>query len=83
MVAKKTEDRVWARPDKETANPLPGKMVIVGHTPTPYLMELNKSEAFRIWRGEGIIGIDCGCGNKTPRRRLACLRLEDMAEFYV
>ena len=38
---------------------------------------------FAIWFGSGIIGIDCGCGNKTENRRLACLRLDDMREFYV
>ena len=31
-----------------------------------------------------IIDIDCGCGNlRSEHRRLACLRLDDMAEFYV
>ena len=83
MVAKKTEARVWDRPDKDTSNPISGKTVVVGHTPVPYLTSFDKSEPFHIWHGDGIIGIDCGCGNKTPRRRLACLRLEDMAEFYV
>ena len=34
----------------------------VGHTP------------FRLWPGDGIISIDCGCGNrKAAHRRLACL----------
>ena len=41
-------------------------------------------EDFRIWRGDGIIDIDCGCGHhRTEHRRLAGLRLDDMAEFYV
>ena len=35
-----------------------------------------------IWHGNGIIDIDCGNLN-APHRRLACLRLDDMAEFYV
>ncbi len=31
-----------------------------------------------------MIDIDCGCGNRNAaHRRLACLRLDDMAEFYV
>ena len=29
------------------------------------------------------IDIDCCCGYDFSVRRLACLRLEDMAEFYV
>ena len=33
--------------------------------------------------GNGVIDIDCGCGLKTEYARLACLRLNDMAEFYV
>lgn len=81
--AQKTEDRVWNRPIKGKSAPLPGKTTILGHTPTPYLMKIRKSAPFKIWHGDGIIGIDCGCGNKTRRRRLACIRLEDMAEFYV
>ena len=42
------------------------------------------NEPYQIFHGKGFICIDCGCGNLTnPYRRLACLRLEDMAEFYV
>ena len=42
------------------------------------------SRRFFIMHGNGIIDIDCGCGHqKTAHRRLACLRLDDMAEFYV
>lgn len=41
-------------------------------------------EEHRIWHGNNIIDIDCGCGNlRSEHRRLACLRLDDMAEFYV
>ena len=36
-----------------------------------------------IWHGDGLIDIDCGCGNASEHRRLSCLRLDDMAEFYV
>ena len=40
--------------------------------------------ATRFAGGDGIIDIDCGCGNRNAaHRRLACLRLDDMAEFYV
>ena len=34
----------------------------------------------RIYHGSGRIGIDCGCA--YPEGRLACLRLDDMKEFY-
>ena len=33
--------------------------------------------------GIGLIVIDCGCGSGYELRRLACLRLDDMEEFYV
>lgn len=41
-------------------------------------------EDLSIWHSAGIIDVDCGCGNqKAEHCRLACLRLDDMAEFYV
>lgn len=51
--------------------------IIFGHTPTPYF---DNTEPWKIWKGEESIGIDCGCG--YPQGRLACLRLDDMKEFY-
>lgn len=36
-----------------------------------------------IYHGPGFIGIDCGCGTADRVGALACLRLEDMSEFYV
>ena len=76
------EIRIWERPIATAPAPMKDCTVIVGHTPTCY-MTGNKEEVFKIWHGDGIIDIDCGCGNKTPNRRLACLRLDDMQEFYV
>lgn len=77
--------RIWKRPDRETTSPWEDVTCIVGHTPTPFLTR-NTIEDFHIWHSEddGFIDIDCGCGNlHLPQRRLACLRLNDMAEFYV
>lgn len=63
--------------------PLSGHICIVGHTPTVFLTD-GHDEDFSIWHGDGILDIDCGCGSmKAAHRRLACLRLDDMAEFYV
>jgi len=78
------EVRLWERPAPDTPAPLPGTTVIIGHTPTCFLNgdDLLDPTPFRIWYGDGIIDIDCGCGNQTGKRRLACLRLDDMAEFY-
>lgn len=80
--ADNTMDRIWTRPEPDAPAPMPGATVIVGHTPTVFLSGDN-GEPFRIWYGDGLIDIDCGCGNDTPLRRLACLRLDDMQEFYI
>ena len=77
------EPRIWGRVSAESGSPYPDVICIVGHTPTN-LLTGRDDEDFRIWRGDGIIDIDCGCGHhRTEHRRLACLRLDDMAEFYV
>lgn len=87
-------DQVWGRPQMDTPNPKPGFRVIVGHTPVMFLGRSQEEAAAwiahmeqtgqtaRIYHGEGFIDIDCGCGHSTSARALACLRLEDMAEFY-
>jgi len=76
--------RLWGRVEAEADFRVPWRdAVIFGHTPT-WLYSGKFSEGqCRIWHGAGAIGIDCGCGHlQLPRRRLACLRLEDMSEFY-
>lgn len=75
-----THYAVWRRLDPE--EPLPwGQTVIFGHTPTHYYQE---GSPMGIWYGPGRIGIDCGSGwpEDGSGGRLACLRLEDGAEFY-
>ena len=74
--------RVWGRPDDLYVCPIKDKTVIIGHTPVWYISH-NEFEPFKIWHGKGYIDIDCGCGGRSPYRRLACLRLDDMKEFYV
>lgn len=74
--------RIWERPVVGAPAPMENCTVIVGHTPTCYLTG-NQDEVFKIWHGNGIIDIDCGCGNKIENRRLACLRLDDMQEYYI
>lgn len=83
LPADNTYDRIWSRPEPPPKEPLiPGKTVIIGHTCT-YWMDLIEDRPFQIWHGPGLIDIDCGCGNLTKLRRLACLRLDDMQEFYI
>ena len=71
---------VWRR--LEAGEPLPcAETVIFGHTPTHHYRE---GMPMGIWYGPGRIGIDCGGGwpEDGSGGRLACLRLEDGAEFY-
>lgn len=75
-------ERLWGRPEPGTKSPIQGVTVVVGHTPTVLLTGMEGSP-YGIWHGNGIIDIDCGCGSRSEFRRLACLRLDDMAEFYV
>lgn len=75
--------RIWGRVEPDSVSPYPDTICIVGHTPTAFLTG-RMDEDYSIWHGDGIIDIDCGCGNlSAPHRRLACLRLDDMAQFYV
>ena len=61
-------------------------ILVFGHTPT---IEYTFSGIMEIWFGNRRIGIDCGSGffedASHPYNefgRLACLRLDDMKEFY-
>ena len=53
------------------------KIVVFGHTNTKYYQNGHPA---KIWFGKNRIGIDCGSGSIGGR--LACLRLDDMTEFY-
>lgn len=88
-------DEVWNRPEPDTPAPIPGMQVIIGHTPVSGLGRTDEEEIeyfrqltqqrdhLRIYHAPGFIDIDCGCGYNIPPMALACLRLEDGAEFYV
>lgn len=87
-------DKVWTRPHYDTPNPFGGdRAVIIGHTVVARLQPSQSAAGYmaalketgghmRILYAPGFIAIDCGCGNRSETRRLACLRLEDMAEYY-
>ncbi len=79
------EFAVWQRWNGEEF-PLLDCVTVFGHTPTMYYQ---KADPMRIWYGNGVIDIDCGSGfsdeskkGVLPGGRLACLRLDDMREFY-
>lgn len=73
---------------------MPGFQIIIGHTPVlsliqpeeeriKYAMDLeSRGEHLRICHAEGFIDIDCGCGHSYPIKALACIRLEDLIEYY-
>lgn len=69
-------DAVWTRLTADDIMP-EGKVVIFGHTPTCHYQDGSPQ---RIFHGNRMIGIDCEAGE--PDGRLACLRLDDMKEFY-
>ncbi|MGM9566767.1 MAG: metallophosphoesterase [Clostridia bacterium] len=68
------ENSVWERPEPDQTF-FPDKTVIIGHTPTRIYH--NKDEIFHT---KHFIDIDCGC---VYFGTLACLRLEDMKEYYI
>lgn len=79
------DDKIWGRPQQHGSIDLPDDTTaIIGHTPTCYLDDDGESPFHIVHRPkQRFIAIDCGCGNKTERRRLACLRLDDLKEYYV
>ena len=79
-----TEYTVWQRIYPNTFKPR-DYALIFGHTPTRRYQSHNP---LKIWFGDGAIGIDGGSGfpENDPflphKGRLACLRLDDMKEYY-
>jgi serine/threonine protein phosphatase 1 len=72
------DELVWERADYEHKY-YEDAYVITGHTPTQ-LIDGNPRPGY-IYQANNHIAIDCGCCFLDGR--LGCLRLEDMAEFYV
>lgn len=75
---------VWQRLRRWDTNPVP-ETLIFGHSATKHYQ---RCHPMKIYYGINMIGIDCGSGYPEPEEcywpqgRLACLRLEDMKEFY-
>lgn len=98
FVGETTHDRVWNRPTRDTPPVFDdGTTVVIGHTPVceyvcpgsdedQYVYSRRLTDAgdhFRIFHAPAFIDIDCCCGYGMSAARLACLRLDDMEEFYV
>lgn len=69
---------VWTRIQADQV--MEGPHAIIGHTPT---ISYQKEIPYKIWHGQNVSDIDCGCGMLEMGGQLGCLRLDDMAEFYV
>ena len=76
------DEIVWCRPEPETVY-FPDRCVVLGHTPTQFLLGAagNESAQGKIYRTESFIDIDCGC--VYPGGRLGCLCLDTLEEIYV
>lgn len=74
------EFAIWYRLRYET-NLAEGKMVIHGHTPTK-MVRAQVWPTMRMFRFDGSINIDCGCGYPELGGQLGCIRLEDGTEYY-
>ena len=57
------DTRIWGRIKPEDRSPYPDTICIVGHTPVNFLTGVS-DQPVRIWHGDGIIDIDCGCGHQ-------------------
>lgn len=74
---------VWERELITLMNEFDDFTTVFGHTPTT---RFTQSLPMQIYYNKNIIGIDCGAAYKNSEEingyRLACLRLDDMKEFY-
>lgn len=77
------EDFLWSREDFFKHKGIDNSMIIFGHTPVVHITE---TKEFKIWydrKYNDKIGIDCGAIFPEQGGKLACIRLDDMKEFYV
>lgn len=75
----KEDDCLWDRSNIGKERKYGDYTVICGHTPVQVIT--NNYDDVRIIKKNGTIYIDCGC--IFLNGKLACLRLDDMAEFYI
>ena len=72
---------LWSRDSIGKEKQYKDYTMICGHTPVQTIT--GDCKEVKILKRNGTIYIDCGCVYKTANGKLACLRLDDMAEFYV
>lgn len=75
---------LWGRDNIGKEKQFKDYTVICGHTPVQVINKTSNEEEVKILHRKGTIYIDCGCFiGKSEGGKLACLRLDDMREFYV
>lgn len=81
LASYKRDEIVWYRPKKNTKY-YSEKYTVFGHTPTQLIDDSKENVGTpKIWHGNKLADIDCGCGYKNGR--LGCLCLDNMEEIYV
>lgn len=83
LAQQELDDFIWIREDFYKQAAVDQHIVIFGHTRTP---RLYGKDVCSIWHDpiyQDKIGIDCGAHAVETGGRLACLRLDDLQEFYV
>jgi serine/threonine protein phosphatase 1 len=71
---------LWDRSHINHEKKLKGYNIISGHTPVQFINGSTENVSIIIRNGNHYI--DCGCVYYQLNGKLACLRLDDMAEFY-
>lgn len=83
LAQQELDDFIWIRDDFYLQAAVDQHIVVFGHTRTP---RLYGNETCSIWHDpvhKDKIGIDCGAHAVENGGRLACLRLDDLKEFYI
>lgn len=75
------ENSLWSRANIHSEKVFKDYKIICGHTIVQSIT--NNIEDVQIVKTPGHIYIDCGCCFDGINGKLACLRLDDMKEFYV
>lgn len=72
---------LWDRSNIDNDSKFKDYTIICGHTPVQTITY--NYDDVKILHQKGHIYIDCGCVFKHRNGKLACLRLDDMKEFYI
>ena len=74
------ETSLWSRGNIHSEKVFKDYKIVCGHTPVQSIN--NDYDNVKIIHSPGHIYIDCGCCFENANGKLACLRLDDMEEFY-